>query len=251
MIAWWDGLAPAQTTIECRGERHRLRWAEGELRALDHDDIEGERALAALANERCACVDVLDGWERHAADLRVLVLASRSAADSLPRLRPAHVSWVAYGPGANQPIVSVEYEHPLPDLLALGGGLPQRLVATVAASRLGEHAPAERARLQAALYGRVTATLRDWLAEPAADVDLRMEDAPRLLHCGERIEATLPFSWLVDVWAKGLAVIWGRFCLAAASEDGRRFTLTTVAPDLGEPELVRLELGGDANQPCG
>ena len=35
---------------------------------------------------------------------------------------------------------------------------------------------------------------------------------------------------LVNVWARGLAVIWGRFCLDASTEDGRRFTLTTVAP---------------------
>ena len=244
MSAWWTGLAPALATLECGGATHRLRWAEGELHALDHDDIEGERTLAALGHERCACVDALDGWERHADDLRVLVLAPRRAGDALPRPQDPH-GWVAYGPVANQPILSVKYSDPLPELLALGGGLPQRLVATVAATRLGEHAPDERARLHAALYGRAAAALRDWLGP--LTVELAMGVSPRLARDGDRIEAELPFSWLVDVWAKGLAVIWGRFCLAATTDDDRRFTLTTVAPDLGEPELVRLELAGEGS----
>jgi hypothetical protein len=240
--AWWTGLAPAQTTLECRGATHRLRWADGELLALDHDDIEGERALAALGDERCACVDTIDGWARSATDLRVLVLASRGPGDAIARPEPqhGHSGWMSYGPGSNQP----EDKDALARLLALGGGLPERLVATVAASRLGEHAPKERARLHAALYGRATAALRDWLAEPGLPVELAMEDGPRVVRDGDRLEATLPFSWLVDVWAKGLEVNWGRFCLAAETEDGRRFTLTTVAPDLGEPQRVVLELGG-------
>ena len=177
-----------------------------------------ERALAALGHERCACVDTLDGWQRHAADLRVLVLAPRRASETHPRRDPRAVAgWSTYGPVPSQPIVTVEDKNALPDLLALGGGLPQRLVATVAASRLGGHAPDERARLHAALYGRATAALRDWLGP--LSVELATSDATRLIRDGDRIEAELPFSWLVEVWATGLAVIWGRFCLAASTED--------------------------------
>lgn len=83
MTPWWVGLAPAQTTIACGEERHRVRWEQGALQALDHDDPEAERALAALGGQRCACVDVLDAWADHETDPRVLVLASRGPADPL------------------------------------------------------------------------------------------------------------------------------------------------------------------------
>jgi hypothetical protein len=245
--AWW--VAAAQATLECTGATHRLRWAEGELHALDHDDIEGERALAALGHERCACVDALDGWHRHAADLRVLALAPRGASDRLA-LHDRHPGGV-YTYAGLSPSAAVEPGDALAGLFSLGGGLPDRLAATVAASRLAGFPETERARLHAALAGRAMLALSDWLGEPGARVEVAMADAPRLARHGKRIEATLPFSWLVDVWAKGLAVIWGRFCLAAATEDGRRFTLTTVAPDLAEPELVWLELGGEGNHSDG
>jgi hypothetical protein len=243
--AWWTGLAPAQATLECGGATHRLRWADGELHALDHDDIEGERALAALGDERCACVDALDGWHRHANDLRVLVLGPRGASDSLaPEGRhPAGVHSYA-GSGGPQSRPS-EPEDALLGLYALGGGLRERLAATVVAGRLDGFDAAERARLHAALAGRAMLALRAWLGEPGLRVELRMNDAPSVARDGGLIELTLPLSWLIDVWAKGLAVIWGRFCLAASTEDGHRFTLTTVGPDLGEPELIRLELGGE------
>jgi hypothetical protein len=56
------------------------------------------------------------------------------------------------------------------------------------------------------------------------------------------VKAELPFGWLVDVWARGSATIWGRFCLSAATEDGRTWTLKTVAPDLGRPRRITIRL---------
>ena len=58
------------------------------------------------------------------------------------------------------------------------------------------------------------------------------------------VRVELPFGWLVDVWAQGLAIIWGRFCLAARSTgDDRTWRLTTVGPDLARPSVVTLQLG--------
>jgi hypothetical protein len=101
-MAWWTGIAAAQTTVECAGQTHRARWSDGELRLLDHDDAEGERALAALGGPRCACVDLLDAWERHRRDLRVLVLAGRGPTDLLASRgdgpahgRPGPAGWIA------------------------------------------------------------------------------------------------------------------------------------------------------------
>jgi hypothetical protein len=278
-------LRPAQATIECGGEQHRLRWEDGELRALDHEDVEGERTLAALGGESYACLDVLEAWHRHAEDLRVLVLASRGPADPLkapePRggrpaavLRPrgarpaplaanAHVAiastraaragrspapaafagaWTAYGPGGRRPQAGPGGAGPLEELrmlLQLGSGLPDRLAAGVATAWARRRDESARPALQAALYGRVLAALRGWLAEPAADVELRLGDTPRLTRAGDALEAELPLTWLADVWAPGLAVVAGRFVLAA-DEDERGVTLTTVGPELGESQRLTL-----------
>jgi hypothetical protein len=59
---------------------------------------------------------------------------------------------------------------------------------------------------------------------------------------GGLLLAELPFSWLLDVFAKGLAVTWGRFCLAASSADGCSWTLATLTADLApaQPLIVQL-----------
>jgi hypothetical protein len=71
------------TRIDCAGQSHRLRWEAGRLHALDHEDLEGERALAALGGQACPCVEALDRWARHADDLRVLTLTSRGPTDAV------------------------------------------------------------------------------------------------------------------------------------------------------------------------
>lgn len=81
MTGW--ALEPVELPVECGGQTHRLRWAEGELRSLDHADAEGERTLAALGGEPSRCVQLLDAWARHADDLDVLLLASRGPSDPL------------------------------------------------------------------------------------------------------------------------------------------------------------------------
>ncbi len=100
-------------------------------------------------------------------------------------------------------------------LLAAGGRLPHRLQATTAAIwarrlRTG-HAALETARpqLEAALYGRTLRTLRAWLGEPQLAIQLTMiEPAEQrtVVRTAAGINVSLPFSWLSDVWMRGLAV---------------------------------------------
>lgn len=286
MSSWWAGLPAAQATISCGGQEHRLRWQAGELLALDHGDADAERTLAALGGQRCGCVDMLDAWHRHVGDLRVLVLASRGLTDQLsPQPGPARPGgagfarlaggltpvrarrgWASYsasaasvahltagrGPALPAP-ATADPEDELIDLLQLGGCLPDRLAATIAAGwspRLSQPDEAARRalpRLHAALYGRATAALRAWLGKPALAVDLQMIDGrrqPGLSQREEGIRAELPFGWLVDVWAKGLAVTAGRFCLAT-THSGGRWVLSTVRPDLLEPRPLTVELPAD------
>ena len=269
MTRWWIGYAAAQATVDCGGQKHRLRWESGELRALDHADAEGERTLAALGGEACACVEILDAWHRHADDLALLVLASRGPTDQLapqpqpPSNRPV-LGWRAvarrsYGIGRSTPLLASRPgafgadtpEEELLSLLELGGGLPDRLVATVAAAWTERLQQPEddvgraRARLHAALYGRVLATLRGWLGDPRLDFDLEVIDErePPAVSQGDGVlRARLPFAWLVRVWGRGFGTISGRFCLDADSEDELHWRLATVGPDFGEPRAISIEL---------
>lgn len=257
---WWAGLPVAEARLDCGGRPHRLRWAAGQLHALDHgDDMEGEQILSALGGQRFPCLDVLESWARHTADPRVLILASRGPADPVatwtpppPPHRPS--SWrrtgtystLSYHGGPREP------EDDLLGLIGLGGPLPDRLAATVIAAwaeRLrrpagGDAVAAVRPSLQAALYGRAVIALRSWTGQRDLAVALTMipEGQPaKLTRAGDGIAAELPFGWLADVWARGLTTCWGRFCLAAAPQPaGDGWVLSTVGPDLGPPHPVTL-----------
>ncbi len=287
MTDWWAGLAPAEARLTCGGDQHRLAWREGELRAPDHADPDAERTLAALGGERCACVEMLDAWHAHASDLRVLVLGSRGPSDPLAAPRDAGTGvsgGLLAGAGPRGPVRAAAHRTALfhygsaavarvmvsggsaagvtpgglvpdPDaelagLLGLGGGLPARLAATVAAAwtarleRPDATAGPATARLHAALAGRVTVAVRTWLGDPALPVDVRMTDGsaePLLAQDGDGIRAELPFGWLSRVWALDLAVVAGRFCLAAEVTPGR-WRLSVLDPDLGPPQRLTIEL---------
>jgi hypothetical protein len=234
MSAWWTGIAPAAAAVECGGHLHTMRWQAGALTAVNHGDPEDEATLAALAGESFPCLELLRAWARRRDDPRVLTLASRGPADpldvNLDQLR------LPRGPSRRRT------ETELLELLALGGGLPDRLQANTAATwtrRLHTgHATLHSTlpQLHAALYGRALTTLRTWLGEPKLAIQLTMtetiNDRP-LVRTRDGIAIGLPFSWLSDVWARGLAVTFGQLCVAAETIDGTGWTLHTIGPDLG------------------
>jgi hypothetical protein len=211
---WWRGVPPAVAPVSCDGQEHQVRWADGELRVPGHPDLQSEKILRALAGEDYACLDVLEAWEVHADDLRVLILASRGPADAV-RIRPKDAPRAApFIPGRRAAamqrrraaVTAVlsggaaggEPRDALATLLSLGGPMQTRLTATVAAAwreRLRDGAatadrvaapadpaaPADgaaieaaRPALHAALYGRVVATLRAWTGRPDLRVSLTM-----------------------------------------------------------------------------
>lgn len=212
MVSWWVGVAPAEVGVDCGGERHRVIWRDGALSAPDHADLDGERTLAALGGDGCACVEIVDAWERHVADEEVLVLGSRGPADQILSVEWGGNPYADFGVPASA--------NDLQALMRLPGELPNRLVATVAAG--AKPGPA----LHAALYGRVSAAL-------GRDVELSIGEERAVR--GD--EVMLPFSWLTEVWARGLAVVMGRFIVEAATKDGRAFELTAA-----DGSRVRLEL---------
>jgi hypothetical protein len=280
---WWAGLAAAEAQLDCGGQPHRLRWADGQLHALDHtSDLEGEQILSALGGQSFPCLDVLDLWTQHAADLRVLILASRGPADPLAPWTASSSSsgrtgYAGGGGFARRPRLSrtrsyavLSHSPPddpgdgLPMLIGLGGPLPDRLAATVIATWAGrlrgpadagapdagagaadaDELAAARPALHAALYGRAVTALRSWTGQRDLAVALTMipeNQPPRLARDGDGIAAELPFGWLADVWARGLATCWGRFCLAASPQpSGDGWLLSTVGPELDPPRPVTL-----------
>ena len=191
---WWTGLEPADTSCAAAAPVIGSAGSAGELVACDHGDPEDERALAALAGERCACIELLDAWARHdgrpaRADPRPRDVSDPARSSAWVSLRPAPAAATCRparrrrGPAAAvrargsgrfpvYPRSWDEGEAELIALLGLGGGVAERLVATVAATwarRLrpdANVAPVAVPRLRSALHARLLATLRGWLGEP-------------------------------------------------------------------------------------
>ncbi len=278
--SWWSGLLPVEVQLDCSNETHRIRWEGGSLVALDHEDPDGERTLGALGADRASCIEILDAWIRHSDDLRVLTVSSRGPADpvqfdvegqgpgtGIRGLRPARglvaatpagprgFGWTSFASPGAQPMIQRHPPGPfdgITDLLALGGAMAQRLVATVVAAwseRIGDgaetaagHAPA----LTAALYGRVASSVRSWLADADLEVELEMipaSESPSMHLDGPRIHVRLPFLWLSQIWVKDLPVVFSRFAIGMLSSLPDQLQLLTVSPDLSEvrPVTIRLD----------
>jgi hypothetical protein len=296
---WWRGLPPVEIPVDCGDEQHRLRWEAGELRALDHDDADGERALAALGGERNACIEVLDAWARHRHDLRVLVVTPRGAADTLhllpvalagmrqrPLTRGGGIPFVGVPPNqivtgggtstgfavgsltttyvtgsGRRPIVGTAGGNPgmpaqpdgLMSLLALSSSLAARLAAGVAAhwgERLERGEPdavPARAALVAALYGRAVCAVREWLGEPDVDVELEVVDADRApgieRTAPHTLAVSMPLDWIWRVWARGLAIVLGRFTLAVTETDDDVTVLLSAGPSITDVRSMTISLG--------
>ena len=66
-----------------------------------------------------------------------------------------------------------------------------------------------------------------------------------LARVDDVVHAQLPFTWLLDVWARDLTTVQGRFCLDAApgtAVDGEHWELATVSPDLRTTERIELRI---------
>jgi len=272
-------LIPTATAdVDCGDERHRIQWSGGEITSLDHVDPDGERTLAALGATSNGCVDVLDAWKRREHELRVLTIASRGAADPLnpdrdgggvgvatfgsrtavrravgKRGRPSSVHGVflssAMAQGMSRvgpPVVDPADDYTT--LFSLGGGLPDRLAATVAwhwSQRIeaGDTSPADQPALYAALAGRVWLAVRAWTGGTMeCDVELiGPRDEPSATQQDGHWILAVPFRWLLHVWAPGLAVTAGRLVLDARFEAGT-LVLTTLQPGTDRLTSMTLEL---------
>ena len=207
---WFTSLPPCETLVPCGQGRHAVRWEAGELRLASHADLEAELVLVALGGEKARCVEIAGAWRRHTADLTVLGLGPRSAADEVA------VSWDdvhaaeqaarggAGGPGrwgwrlASPPRAAMaraavrhqQYQEEAGDasqrrldmlsLLALGTGFQVRLIGQVIAAHADrldepdEHGYSIRPALKAALAGRVALVAEQWLGIDPDQVEVSL-----------------------------------------------------------------------------
>lgn len=254
-------LSPTSYPVECAGTRHHLVWQDGRLAAFDHPDPDRERALTAMGGETYRCLQLLDVWEQHADDLDVLLLAPRGPQDRLassvdhtshgPRRGGASFGWYAYSPLTSASAVPSRRPVGMRDVLRLGGRLPDRLAAQVISAwsaRLdaGDAAvEAARPRLHAALYGRFTAAVRNWLGDPSLRIDLTMTppgSATAIERGNEKLQVQLPFAWLVEIWLPGFAVVADRLCVSARQPQPRRFELESLDRALTRRSTLTLEV---------
>lgn len=249
-------LPAAETWVKCAGRRHRLRWADGQLRTIAHPDADRERTLAVLGGESYRCLELVDMWTRHASDLDVLMRASRGPGDPLEAAAESADEDVAtdfgwYGPGFHGAGHPHLFRPPddLTVLLGLGDGLPERLVAgvvdhwTSAVGEPGDTVAAASSALHAALYGRVRLAVHSWLGDGRIVVDVQMVDpaaSATLTRNGRDVAVGLPFRWLRDVWVPGLSTVMGRFCLDVTRVAAGEWSLRTVGPDGGPVRAMSL-----------
>jgi hypothetical protein len=193
-----------------------VRWRRGKL-LLDDHDLGAERALVGLGADRCACLELLGTWQESFRGDRRLVLSG-----GVPKRRPTR----------------------LPRELDHVAGIARLVQQTRRWSRLAE----EPGGAREALFRRLLTEFRDAVAAsllpsrqrrevqridvkvrplpPGDDPTLEIEAARGQV----RIVAELSVSWLVQVWAWGLATVDGALALEVldVAEDGRRLAATLL-----------------------
>ena len=222
-LAWQFGVPAASALVSCSDETHRVRWRRGKL-VLDDHDLGAERALVGLGADRCACLDLLGTWQESFGGDRRLVLSG-----GVPKRRPTRLPR--------------ELDH-----IAQIARLVQQ---TRRWSRLAE----EPGGAREALFRRLLTEFRDAVAAsllpsrqrrevqridvkvrplgPGEDPTLQIEAARGQV----RITAELSVSWLVQVWAWGLATVGGALALEVldVADDGRRLAATLLRWEGEEP----------------
>lgn len=260
-------MSPIATRIDCGGDRHRLVWQDGVLRAADHVDIDGERTLAALGGTTCACVEALDAWSRHADDVALLSALTRGPAETLERPERPRSGWVGWAPlQARRPpyrsaMVAVAHrgqgvaapaEEPPDDLAVLyglGPAIGARIVAAVTRRCLERVAAGDVATLpalRASLTGRAGLALTIWsnAALPVRVEAAAPDEPPSLGREGDELVAILRLSWVADVWGRGLTSVGDRFVIDGQEGGSGEMVLSGLGPDLATVEEITVRMDG-------
>lgn len=236
---WCDRLETVTELVECGGQRHRVSWRRGSLVVEDHD-LTAERAMRALGAETPGCLRLLKQWR----DLNSWATSTELFAQMRSRLGDERI----LAPGAlgrrHQLALLLTWERAWRVSSYYGTG-HERLLAEELRSRalepLGRHVALWRARMGCSQAASVELKLR------------RPGEAPRVAGAIDRFSARmtagLGVRWILEVWARGLAVVDDGFVLEVASSHAGaqvRAVRWEIQPDGGARPVVALaRLGRD------
>lgn len=264
---WWLGLEPATGFVECGDgdSKHTIEWWAGRLRAVDHEDIEAEEALAVLGGARAGCLAVIDAWRRHATTVQLVTLGRRPAegpigypSELAPKKLPSAAALRKAGERSDVDRWLLQGQEVLA-LLTLPGPMIDRLVLTAMAScaeRWDDEAfrTEHGLRIGAALSARATPALRRFgerlgRGRPAVTVSpaqpgsgpsivARLEEPDQPMT----VTGELPVGWLVDVWGRGISEPGGGLVLAVreADEAGRELLVDLAEWEQAGPIMWEL-----------
>jgi hypothetical protein len=228
------------------------------LTPLDHGDPAVEAVLAGLGGEEPDCLRVCRYWAEHAADARVLILASRHPGDTLG-LTAADVRRVRSlieqdnirirnlergGPRSGR-IGANEHQLGLIELLALEPPVGRRLQSEVAhnLSRRQPLPAANRVVLEAATVGRLQPIARRWSGSEH-QTEVVLGDTPGVRAGRDSVTVTVRPTWLAAIWGRYLGVVDGFLVLDVHRIVDDRADVTGVGAPGGDP--ARLTLRGPA-----
>ncbi|MDQ2725217.1 MAG: hypothetical protein M3Y36_06950 [Actinomycetota bacterium] len=234
--SWWAGVPPVESSIDCRGHLHRLRWEEGVLTTPDHrragrrppvkkgdpPRAEAETPADDRAGEGCDVVS--RAWRTLRGDPRVLVLGRRHPGDTISRRAAL---------GSDDPLARL--------LGVLDPALERRLQLEVA-HNLGDRWAAgtsEAMILEAATVGRLTKTLGRWLG-PDRRPSVTIAASPAVTEDGGEAVISLPPTWLAQVWARYLSLVDGFFVLEVNRIVEDRAEVIGLGRPGGDPALLTL-----------
>lgn len=208
---WYHALAPQTAVVDCDGDEHRVTWRRGKLVLEDHD-LTAERTMAVFGGEPCVCMRVLEMWRQQFG----------MPPDAFNQMQ----SWL----GDNAYLAPTD--------LALGRELAM-IVGWERAWRQSAHLHRKQVRLLTdELHSHALRPLREHLnawkrqagARMVSSVEVTLataNDTPsvqgRVEGISMRAMAHLGGRWVVDVWARGVAVVDGAFVVevteAATSDE--------------------------------
>lgn len=199
---WYHPFPEATAVIDCGGEPHRVTWRRGKI-VLEAHDLASERAMVVFGGEVCPCMRVLDMW----------VSQFRMPPEHFLRMQ----SWLS---GPNAFLAPAEFA--LLRHLSMVLTWERRWRASFHLDK--KEAELLGNELQEKALPHLRAHLNLWKARTGSrvvsgcQVGLVPSNRPVTLDgitdgVAMRLKAQLHPTWVVDVWARGVATVDGAFVL--------------------------------------
>jgi hypothetical protein len=235
---WYQHVPPATAVVPCEGEEHHVTWRWGKLKLEDHD-LGAERAMLTLGGEPAPCLRALQLWADQFGmrPEQFAQLRGRAGADAV--LLPKELDV----PREVGMTISLERAWKASRYFDQQGILIERRLKELVLPALRAHLNAEKQRIGSRIIRG--AALRHVPAGQPLGMEGRMDSVS--------VSATVTVSsaWVVDVWARGIAVVDGAFVLAvlgpaaggggAAKVKAVRWRPKRGEPNVAEPAVITAE----------